>query len=76
LTLFDNEPTEEPSIVSANDFVETEIPNNFMETEIPNDFKEADLTNKKCEKTSDFKKYLAWKQTLDDLKKANKTKGE
>jgi hypothetical protein len=47
-----------------------------METEIPNDFKEADLTNKKCEKTSDFKKYLAWKQTLDDLKKANKTKGE
>ena len=59
MTLFDNEPTEEPSIVSANDFVETEIPNNFMETEIPNDFKEADLTNKKCEKTSDFKKYLS-----------------
>lgn len=60
LTLFDNEPTEEPSIVSTNDFVETEIPNNF---------KEADLFNKKCEEPSNFEKYLAWKQTLDDLRK-------
>lgn len=41
-----------------------------------NDFKEVDLTNEKCEKPSDFEKYLAWKQTLDDLRKANNTKGE
>ena len=41
-----------------------------------NDFKEVDLTNEKCEKPSDFEKYLAWKQTLDDLRKANNVKGE
>lgn len=51
LSLFDNEPMEEPSIVSTNDF------------------KEADLTNEKCEEPSIFEKYLAWKQTLDELRK-------
>lgn len=53
LTLFDNELTEAPSIVSTNDF------------------KETDLSNENCEEPSDFEKFLAWKQALDDW-----TKGE
>ena len=57
----------EPSIVSTNDFAETEIPNNF---------EEADPVDEKCEEPSNFKKYLAWKQTLDDLRKVNNTKGD
>lgn len=58
LTLFDNEPTEEPLTV------------------VTNDFKETDLTNESDDKASNFEKYLVWKQTLDDLRKANNTKGE
>lgn len=51
LTLFNNEPTEELSIVSTNDF------------------KEADLSDENCEEPSDFEKFLAWKQTLNDWRK-------
>lgn len=34
-----------------------------------NDFKEADLSNENCEEPSDFEKFLAWKQALDDWRK-------
>ena len=50
MTLFDDEPSEEPLTV------------------VTNEFKETDLTND--EKSSNFEKYLVWKQALDELRKS------
>lgn len=59
LTLFDNEPT------SLFDNEPMEEPLKV----VTNDFKETDLDKESDDKASNFEKYLAWKQALDELRK-------